>query len=618
MPTITSVSSTDLLAWMAIPEVDSKSYVRATCDEISMGHGPHPATAKCTIPFDAAEDRTAPELVADSGLIDSILIGNVLRVRGGMGNASGDTQFLGRVLEISGEIYSDIVSVVGKDPRWDLGGCPIIGSFWMSQKPAGTKEIVYRTGIRAKFNQAGFPNLIWVGGKPAFCHMNFGIVDGNIPPASDRSETQASYWDPVAMFEYYYYCFHDWVAMGQTVIAWYPACPKNISWSLDYYLAVIKIDTDHRKGKEMVIDSLSVLDCITKTCQMAGHYAPNMIPGDDTCTLTIVPTRYDDSSSKKTTLIRPSDLTNFTDLMVTNGSIIKDGHNLFSIFAAQGERIAVETRVQTIDVNTAEQMGAIGGVNKSSWLNEAEQGLLHGSLSPATTGYDSDPIIASTDRMKQFEDFVCAMLNTLCDHNDGTKTNLWSPEDAVNIAFQVFQDVARDWKLSDDFNAQLVANHRFFNNADLPWAYVGHEILPSILSRYIQNTIPDSNVFSANMSSRLPINIEFLDKSFDNDPPPYNWQTTGALPTKWNWALASKGDGLSIDHQGIISLPALRDPKLQIVLGRSWQVHASYTIGPNGEYVYASDNSDPTKFKVYLTEYRMTVAIPLDIQLNIL
>jgi hypothetical protein len=605
----------DLQAWMTSVKINDKQYLRSQCTEITLGSGVQPAECKCVIPFNQAQDRVSQELVTDGGLIDDILIGNKLLVEGGVGDAAGIAQFFGRVVETSGGIYDDIINVVGWDLRWDLSACPIIGSFWKS----GLTEIVYREGIRPHFNKGGYPNLIWVAGKPVFCQLNYGLTEGGIIPlAKTCSNTQAAYWDCGSQLLYYYYCFDStpgsWVAKARKVIPWYPAKPQYLTWGVQYY-GIFDIEGE-RKSREAVVEGFNVLQAIMDTCKQAGHYAPDLTPKKDGVELTIVSTRYNTGDSGygngKKSLKRPSSITDWTEDICTNGSVVRDGRLLHTVFAVNGANEKVETRIQTPSVATINSIYNAKGI-----LTPPTAIINSQSLVSANTGYNPDfgpASTGSTGRMRQFEEYVLWLMNVRNMYNLGgtiTYYNRFNAGTAVAEAFKQFPDIAESWRVPDSWGGLSYPNgdnplkvvKRLNKDVVGTWADCGHEILPSLLSRYISNSGLDNTTYHGNLSNRIPIAIEYL---YDDQ----DYYDIVKDQKNRNWLKASPSDGMAVDHQGIIHLSGLRETN---TIGISWKL-----LRKNGEPITTSPTSGDayTNLRIKLTEYRMSVAFPLDTRLN--
>lgn len=155
--------------------------------------------------------------------------------------------------------------------------------------------------------------------------------------------------------------------------------------------------------------------------------------------------------------------------------------------------------------------------------------------------------------------------------------------DCILMGFKKFPEIAAAYRLPVSFNPQAGTSE-----SDFPLAELSRPILPSLLTRYLTNTVSDSNTYVGNLSARMPVVVEWYDDT--------------ALPPVWR--LATEGDGLAIDADGTIWVTGLR------VATTTYKTVGSYTTDP------AWDNPchpvPRTGFTLILRPLRFSCAIPLD------
>lgn len=345
--------------------------------DVTLRAGVNPSTAIIDIPLASQLDEKAPSVVAiTGGPMQLIKQGTPCKIEG-FATADADTQAItlmqGRVTGMDGNLddgsAGDRLIVEVADPRYDLEGCVVMGSWWAtSSGPA------YRQTYPATFNHRGLPNGLWCkvlgfGNVKLFCPPNFGLNDGQQPPdpSNKGNTTKATFFTVVDMCTYFQFT-QSAVAFGlvSSVFPFYSFFNTDvIGWAPDW-CSIITGDVDAlttgagntaqaasalRPASEICCEGMPILAAVQAALALAGPFALYVFPtgGDSTgSTITVVRTRLS-NGVKGETLPRPMN-GNAADVLsdlraVTGGNIRESSKNTYTKAAAGGNTVFIERRL---------------------------------------------------------------------------------------------------------------------------------------------------------------------------------------------------------------------------------------------------------------------------------
>jgi len=499
-----------------------------TCTKLTQRLGNQPSHALIRIPLAAAVDETAPTVAGvPNGPLTGIKIGTpcIIRGYGGVSGGAGDPGTLllaGTVVDVTPEIGPEqdhaIVEVI--DDRYVLEAMQVIGSFWINSDATPR----YRQGWPAHFNPGGMPNctLCAVGSEgsymPVFCPPNFNLSDGETVPGTDSTEVQsgikATYWTIDLILKYLRWIVSTDIAARVSAFKWYPQLPEFIEWRADYASAIESGDKEFfngaannsaalgaRKGREMVLEGMTILAALNEVVGAAGPYAVYLQPQVGGSfyinQVQIVKARYSGGGIdiSRPTSGNAADRLNSQKLVVT-ASLKESGRNLYTMAAIAGALVYIERRVysQTTDNDSDGTRGL-----KKAW---------------------------TATLLTALQDEIKAALNA-------------STYSTAEEAFQALVRKPQYWKvcaayrISEDYNFMLGTSE-----SGLPLCEMGRPILPHQLTSSLEGAAGDTY---SRLSARAPIPVEI-----------------SANGTFTDMALPDSNDGLTLDADGTIWLTGLR------------------------------------------------------------
>lgn len=350
---IASTGAADTSAALFTPYFEGYSSPMAQCDGITLQAGPEPSYALARIPL-AAIDDTAPAVAAvTSGPLYAVRIGSEATIS----DHNGTKVLAGTVTKIThllGDRAGEDAGVcLIEDARRIMKKFPVIGSFWRSGSTA-SPVIRYRSGWPPIFNQGGQPNCFFVGGVPVFCEPNFGLLSGQSPGDMDvSSNTTACYWSNQTILVYLRYIATSGVTVAQATLPSYPASIlADVNWPSGYASAIAQPVTvtqpngnvPMRKALETNLDSTNLCDALTQMLHAEGSWDLYITPANS---VTVVPTKFTSGGS---TIYMPTGDAN-TEFakpkVITGGTLVEDGENLYKTALSAGEITCIETRISS-------------------------------------------------------------------------------------------------------------------------------------------------------------------------------------------------------------------------------------------------------------------------------
>lgn len=354
--------------------------------------GAAPGNAMITIPHPPAELARKAKTIALSldGPAGKIPIGPqiVCKRRNGGASPISECVFIGNVAVVQHDLDNDKLVVIGLDPRWRLWDVRVEGSFVISPKLVnatashGDPDYYFKDGQPPIFNPGGrangyrLPNGIKVFTPWADCSLKGDQVPGtpDDPETEDVNEAvPLEYFSLGDIIDYLWYFYGPDAAIEALLpnFPWLKKCPSDIVWPRGLASVVDDASQENfnegrgsgnqkkggaRKGREVNLDGVSVLDSIQQMLETAGAWTLAIgAELDDRegsgkiealTPLSIVPSRFQHSimgatlevasgGQAQTTLTRP---------MIQGGQFIENGADFINRTAGAGDRVRIERR----------------------------------------------------------------------------------------------------------------------------------------------------------------------------------------------------------------------------------------------------------------------------------
>jgi len=478
--TVTAADNVDTQALSVVGFIDDQGWPLSEVEEVRLSVGNDASYAIITIPNQAIDD-TVPVIAAiDGGLVDGIKAGAPVIVLA-QGTDVSTVLFVGSVVDIDQEYSAslDRAAVLAVDHRYLLSGIPIIGSFWMD----GTSDsgFTFRQGWHLHINPNGQPNCIFrdaLGSKiPVMCNANYGVTDATNPAKdSEQSTTVACYWTNRSLLKYWEAAFQVLAtSVARLAMPSYPVLPDTIIWPVGFESGIEFEETaeDDRKAEEFDYDGLTLLAGLNRAISAAGPFALYMVPDstDESPTniMSISLTRYDGGGvnmnrpalgNAQTVLDQPK--------IILGASLKESGKNTYTRFAASGELVFIERRINTKDDNTGTLLRAWDTATDTAFLEYIQ-----------TRVDDGDTLIIA--RQKADREFT-----------------------SFGHAYQL--DPTFDFQAGTGESAETIAE-------------VGRPILPELLTSYLEEEA-ETNTLDK-LRFRRPIVVEFQEEGDDPDSDPW-------------------------------------------------------------------------------------------------
>jgi hypothetical protein len=510
--------------------------LRWRCQECNLDLGPNPSEAVLVLSKTAGSVTERANSMAFNHRNTSWLrFGTRCVVEKHFPNDSGgfakQTVFVGSVTMVRHDRDKNALVVVLHDDRWLLRNIRVIGR-WIID-PNQTGGPFFQQGWGAHFNPGGRPNCIYAdvagdgndaGFLPFFTpYPDYGLIDGQDPPEPNKRDvTVASYWTMGSILEYLRTVYSatgiagsspkfQWIAKAPDTLVW----PKEFANAVDAQ-AVANFDSGAgqtnqnkggaRKGREVVLEGVSLLDAISMLLSTAGGYdiafAPHVSTGADGAEtfkniLSIKPTRF---LSAQNGVSIPMALDGkaqdaLSRAAITGGSFEENAFDYASSVAGAGQLVFIERLLSTKTED--------GASLRPSWNRSSRFDLFRKLAAGRSIQLNGQEVESVTPG-------VC-----------------FSP--SIAQALRVFPDMLTTWCLNESFDFQAGTSESEYPRAPIkrtPW--------PTLLS-----VLGDAGGFDfAGMHCPVYVEVE---------------ETPG------NWALVGQFDSFEIFDNGNIYLPLMRE-----------------------------------------------------------
>jgi len=354
--------------------------------------GARPGYAMITISHAPAEvARKAKEIVLNlAGPAGNIQVGPQVVCKRRTNGASpvSELLFVGHVAIVEHDLDADSLLVIALDQRWQLMDIRVEGSYVINALPTDddeAPEYYYVEGQPPIFNPGGRANgrRLSNGIKVFTPWPDMGLVGDEEPGTPDDPETEdvdeqvaLDYWTLGDIVDYLWHFYGPDADLDALLpsFPWMKKCPEQIVWPKGMASAVDqgaqenfnagrgqgnqKVGTA-RKGREVNLDGLGVLDAIQQMLETAGGYTLALEAAMDdtdgsgefraTSYLSIVPSMFRNpqhavqlevaaGGQAQETLTRP---------MIQGGRFSEDGSDYVNRLAGVGDRVRIERRATT-------------------------------------------------------------------------------------------------------------------------------------------------------------------------------------------------------------------------------------------------------------------------------
>jgi len=356
-------------------DIDPRWYVEE-CEWVA---GPNAGRAVCNIQLNKGSSDESANAVAfnANGPMKHIKRGTRAMVMKFNGTNFDEVYMTGEVAVIghTKEDGSSGLSVTIMDDRDYLKTIRISGRYVAdvgASEPPFTG--VYQEGWPTHFNPGGRPNRIDdVNGDPMFAPSpDFGLSEGEaVPDPNSISQRKATYWTLGSIVRYIQKKYGTgaippslwpYKKTVEDFLIW----PDGFGDTIDN-TAITNFDQGTgqnfsqlgaaRKGRDIVLEGLSVFDALQLILKTAGGWtigiSPEVSVGSEanvsfTNHLELIPSRYDGGGVSIPYAAGGTAGTVLNRAVVTRGTYIEDGTDLITLAAGSGGLVFVETRVDTV------------------------------------------------------------------------------------------------------------------------------------------------------------------------------------------------------------------------------------------------------------------------------
>jgi len=335
------------------PEPELKATHNWYCTEVITTWGSTPGKAFITVPFSGGMISTINDENADQNYYSEleIGIGDEIYI-----HANDRLIFQGFITKITRDRSSDSLQLICQDYRWIMRDCYIVGRI-MGTISAGLVNNNFQMGWPAHFNPGGRPNCIHdKEARPWFTpYPDWGLDPGEEPanPATN-SMTKACYWTIEKIMIYLRNSFSA-ATVYPKEYGWINRVPVGLEWPENFYSP---IESDNffdqkqksekganRKGRDINLAGMSILDALNLLLTTAGGYALNISYSGNKPTIQTVSTINRGSDGDGITLPATEASKPTTKAYITSGELAIDGEDIITGVGGKGDLVMIETRV---------------------------------------------------------------------------------------------------------------------------------------------------------------------------------------------------------------------------------------------------------------------------------
>lgn len=502
---VDSTSTVDLTATRYLPRINGETGPMWEMQKLVLAAGDQPSYAQILVPLKDLDDVAPAVAGIANSPVEGFKTGAAVEVDMITSDGTSALIFTGVVMDVDESFgaATDMAQVVAVDLRYLLEGLVVMGSFWMS----GESGYAYREAWHAHVNPGGAPNCIWrtVGSEkiPVFCNPWHGLgVGDSAMQDSDESESAACYWT-ARTFARYLRFITTATAQTKAGFSFYPALPDTITWPAGFANIMDEEDGGYdRKLPDASWNGWQITKALSKLARSSGPFELFMDSQSGTNTIKIIRTAFG-GDLVGIGLDRPTTGKAQTvfdgDNLVLEGNIRRSGRNTYTRFVVSGGLIFIENRVNTNDANDGTE-GLVKG-----WTT-TDQEIVRKYIETTYASNGNDLPAAVKDANRKFPAFGCA------------------------------------YHLAYDYD--FTAGTTYAGGAGP--AQVGRPILPHLLTSYLQGDLNATGVDAVNSEDAKKFRRPVL----------WEYAFASGSPT---WALAAYNTGLSIDADGTLWLPGLRE-----------------------------------------------------------
>lgn len=513
------------------------AYTYSRVTKIRLQLGAEPSYALCEIPIATGGDETAPSIAGvTSGPFEQIKGGTPAKVICKLGSSSM-LALAGRVRNLTGEFAEEkdegLVEIV--DDRWFLKSLQMIGSFWADIDGSGNPSISYREW-RGHVNPRGQPNCLFrnvsgIGLVPMFCTPSFGLGANEEPEDPNAGSTvKACLWTPDLLLRYIQFAMSSSAyALVSSNFVEYPYNNQSVVWDPGWASILTTDSGTMRASRERVLEATNVLALCRDILSEVGGYdlwmGPQVLKASNGSESWVNGLQIVRTRYRSDGITLNRPTSGYASDVLPDAKIITAA-SLHESYGDMHTTFTVAGHVVFIERRVdTTTSGGIGGW-LPAWGTSEEAGWLAKLNAGVARGSLSAQQAGLEDANRHYPSVFCA----------------YRLDPASNFQANTTED-------------------------GKPRARVGRPISPTLLSSYVESSSGTSA--TDKIRFRRPVLVEYKSGS--------------------SWLCADYNDGLSMDGDGTVYFPGLRERGL------------TYTL-----------SGSPGSYTVAKKDIRLTVAIPCD------
>jgi len=332
-------------------------------NEVFLKLGKDPSIATVVIPLDSGSEEAADVLAWRYTGVAALIKHGMRALVYRAGNAgvgfSSELVFVGYVTGINRDRDHDCLLVYCADIRSRMKDVAVVGR-WIADENGDPH---FQCGWDAHFNPRGRPNAIWSNQSNwVFTpYPDYGLEGSEAPPSSgDMHTSKATYWSLGSMLQYLRYYFSP-TSTYPASFGWIPKAPADLVWAPNFGACLDQDETQNfnvgvgqgnqglggpRKGRDINLAGMSVIDAITTIITTAGGYAlQTTFPTDDGKTVLDVVSSI--SRGTGVELLWKAGGPVAAKASITGGFIFEDSSDTLTHIGGRAGKVLIERRMST-------------------------------------------------------------------------------------------------------------------------------------------------------------------------------------------------------------------------------------------------------------------------------